>query len=230
MAAIAYFSFIGILFYACIEMGSAAKAIAPFVIMIASLLLCFAVVKLKLKKNIVHYTGCLQMTELSALISLYAAGNYYTVRELSNRLFHLNMQAGDSIPFGWIFWLFTILIPFIYLARGIQKKDAMLIRVGLILFAAIVFTIRYYHSLLPIEVMMVAGGLLLLIISYCLMKWLHQPKYGFTSRELISKNTADKLNIESLVIAQTFKPGTDAADNTKFGGGSFGGGGASGDY
>ena len=61
------------------------------------------------------------------------------------------------------------------------------------------------------------------------MKWLHEPVHGFTSREVSLMNELDKLQIESLIIAQTFKPGTDTGD-TKFGGGSFGGGGASGEY
>ena len=229
MAAVAYFSLAGTFFYTCVEMGSAAKAIVPFIIMAVSLVTYLAVSRSTIKENNPYYTGCLKMVEISALISLYAAGNYYVVRELSNSMFNLNLQPGDSIPFGWLFWIFTGLIPVIYLIRGIQKKDAILIRVGLILFAAIVFTVRYYHTVLPAEILMTLGGIVLLVISYGLMKWLHEPVYGFTSREISSKNAMDKLQIESLIIAQTFKPGTDPG-GTNMGGGSFGGGGASGEY
>ena len=229
MAAVAYFSLAGTFFYACVEMGSAAKAIVPFIIMAISLVTYLAVSRSTIKENNPYYTGCLKMVEISALISLYAAGNYYVVRELSNSMFNLNLQPGDSIPFGWLFWIFTGLIPVIYLIRGIQKKDAILIRVGLILFAAIVFTVRYYHTVLPAEILMTLGGIVLLVIAYSLMKWLHEPLHGFTSREISSKNAMDKLQIESLIIAQTFKPGTDPG-GTNMGGGSFGGGGASGEY
>ena len=229
MAAVAYFSLVGIFFYTCIEIGSTAKAIVPFIIMAISLAIYLAVVRSAIKKNNRHYTGCLKMIEISSLISLYAAGNYYAVRELSNSMFNLNLQPADSIPFGWLFWVFTILIPVIYLVKGIQKKDSILIRVGLILFAAIVFTIRYYHTVLPAEVLMTVGGIVLLGITYGLMKWLHEPVHGFTSREISSKNAMNKLQIESLIIAQTFKPGTDT-EGTTFGGGSTGGGGASGEY
>ena len=229
MAAVAYFSLAGIFFYACVESGSIAKAIAPFIIMVVSLAIYLAVTRSTIKKNNPCFTGCLKMIEISALISLYAAGNYYAVRELSNSMFNLNLLPGDSIPFGWLFWVFTILIPVIYLARGIQKKDAVLMRVGLILFAAIVFTVRYYHTILPLEIVMTFGGIVLLIISYGLMKWLHEPVHGFTSREVSSKNATDKLQIESLIIAQTFKPDS-GTEGTQFGGGSTGGGGASGEY
>ena len=229
MASVANFSLVGIFFYICVELSGIAKAISPFIIMAISLAIYLAVTRSTIKKNNPYFTGCLKMIEISALISLYAAGNYYAVRELSNSMFNLNLQPGDSIPFVWLFWVFTILIPVIYVARGIQKKDAVLIRVGLILFAAIVFTVRYYHTVLPAEILMTIGGIVLLVISYGLMKWLHEPVYGFTSRELSSKNASDKSQIESLIIAQTFKPGS-GPEGTQFGGGSTGGGGASGEY
>ena len=229
MATVLYLSFIGMVFYTCVEMGSAAKAIAPFIIMIISFLAYIVVLRSKSKKTLLHYTNCLIMIEISSLISLYAAGNYYVVRELSNEMFQLNLKPGESIPFGWLFWIFTAIIPPVYLARGIQQKNVILIRVGLLLFAAIVFTVRYYHMILPLEVAMTVAGIVVFGIAYGLMKWLHEPVYGFTSREISLKNELDKLQIESLILAQTFKPGTDAG-GTKFGGGSFGGGGASGEY
>ncbi len=229
MAVILYFSILAIIFYSCVEMGSAAKAIVPFVIMIVSLVAYFLVLKFKNTAINLHYANCLTMIEISSLISLYAAGNYFIVRELSNELFHLNLREGETISFGWLFWIFTVLIPLLYLVRGVMKKNIILIRTGLLLIVAIVFTIRHYHTILPIEALMTIAGVLILIIAYSLMKWLQEPVNGFTSRMLSSKNEMDKLHIESLIIAQTFKPGTEAA-GTKFGGGDFGGGGASGDY
>ena len=229
MTTVLYFSFLSIIFYTCVKMGSAAKTIVPFIIMIVSILTYISVQKIRSKKTLLHYTNCLTMIEISSLISLYAAGNYFMVRELSNQMFHLYLKPGESIPFGWLFWIFTAIIPIVYLVRGIQKKNVLLIRIGLLLFAAIVFTVRYYHTILPIEIMMTIAGVLIFAIAYGLMKWLHEPVHMFTSRSISSKNELDKLQIESLILAQTFKPGTDAG-GTKFGGGSFGGGGASGEY
>ena len=229
MATVLYLSFVGILFYCCTKLGTAGKAIAPFMIMAASLACYLLVKRSKLKRSLLNYMNCLTMIEIVALISLYAAGNYCVVRELSNEMFDLHLRPLDSIPLGWLFWIFTAIIPVIYLAIGIRNKNTILIRVGLLLVAAIVFTVRYYHSILPIEVMMTVAGILILAIAYGLMKWLRKPVHGFTSNQLSSKNEPGKLQIESLIIAQTFKPGTDVPD-TKFGGGNFGGGGASGDY
>lgn len=227
MAVACYLSLMGILFYGFTGISDSMKTIIPFIIMAASLIVYFMAVTAK--KELLHYGNCLLMVEIAALLCFYAAGNYYTVRELSNSMFDLYLQPGESIPFGWIFWIFTVLIPVLYLVIGIRKKDAVLLRTGLILFAAIVFTVRYYHSLLPVEVIMTIAGIVLLVLAYGLMKWLHKPVYGFTSREISSGNTMGKLQIESLLLAQTFKPGADM-DTPKFGGGDFGGGGASSDY
>ena len=229
MATILFFSFIGMIFYACVEMGSIAKTIAPFIIMIVSFLVYMIVLRSRSSKGFIHYRNCLIMIEISSLISLYAAGNYYVVRELSNEMFQLYLKPGEGIPFGWLFWIFTAIIPFIYLVRGIQKKNVILIRVALLLVAAIVFTVRYYHAVLSVETAMTIAGILILAIAYGLMKWLHGPKYGFTYAAVSKKNELDKLNIESLLISQTFVPGT-SPDGTEFGGGDFGGGGTSGEY
>ncbi|MBK6634698.1 MAG: hypothetical protein IPG38_10605 [Chitinophagaceae bacterium] len=163
------------------------------------------------------------------LICFYAAANYYVVREMSNSMFNLGLKENESIPFGWLFWIFTILIPLVYILGGVQKKDAVLLRVGLIAVAAIVFTVRYYHTVLPVEIVMLLGGIILITVSYALTKWLVQPKNGFTSAEISKRYIIDKMNIEALVIAETFGSNLPANDS-KFGGGSFGGGGASGEY
>jgi hypothetical protein len=229
MAVVLYISLLGILFYSVIELGNTGKAAVPFIIMAASALIYFITGKLRSGEQMLHYEGCLQMILIISLISMYVAGNYFVVHELSDSIFHMNLQPGESIPFGWLFWIFTVIIPFIYLIRGIQSKDVILLRVGLLLIAAMVFTIRYYHTIMPVELVMALGGIILILIGYGMMKYLHEPKFGFTYKDISKKNTLGKLNIESLVLAETFAPGIET-EGTKFGGGDFGGGGASGEF
>jgi uncharacterized membrane protein YgcG len=129
-----------------------------------------------------------------------------------------------------VFWITTVLIPLIYIFLGIYKKDRILLRAGLILVAAIVFTIRYYHSVAPLEVVMTFAGIGMIAIAYFLIRFLKTPKNGFTSEE-VDEGEMDALQLESLVIAQTFnKAGAPAKDGFEFGGGDGGGGGASGEY
>ncbi len=231
MAVIAGLALLAIVFFAVIRLGEMAKAVTPFIIM-----LCSALLYLFAKKQLVTgqrklYTNGWLLLSVTALVCVYVAGNYFVVREASIAMFNLDLKPGEDIPFGWLFWIFTIGIPVLYIARGIQKKDAVLLRTGLLLVAAVVCTVRYYYHLLPLETAMVVGGLLFTAIAYALIKYLHEPKYGFTHKEADEAFFMDKLQVESLVIAQTFGGPTQPVDTgTQFGGGSGGGGGASGQF
>jgi len=129
-----------------------------------------------------------------------------------------------------LFWFLTFIIPCFYVLWGLQKKDVLLLRVGLLLVAAIVFTIRFYYTVLPIEVVMTLIGLILIGIAYAVTQYLKEPKYGFTFAASTDKYLFDKINVEAIVIAETFTAVQPIDNNTSFGGGSFGGGGASGDF
>jgi hypothetical protein len=230
MSVVTTLSFVGIVFFTCNQIGGVVKAIVPFVLMAVSALLYFGAKKLAKMPSQIHYTQCSKMVEITSLLLLYISGNYFAVRELSDAMFGLNLSPSDTIPFGWLFWLFTFLIPGIYLLFGIRLKDVVLLRVGLILFAAIIFTVRYYHAVMPIEVLMTLGGMLLLTVSYLLIRWLKIPRHGFTSAEIQPSKTELPIQIESLVIAETFAAPATSTNATQFGGGSFGGGGAGGEF
>ena len=212
-------------------MGSLAKAVTPFVLMIASALVYFFLQQqIKAGKN-KFYTNGLLVISVVALVCFYAAGNFFVVREASIALLNMDLKEGESIPLGWLFWIFTIAIPLLYMARGIQKKDVVLLRTGLLLVAVIVFTVRYYYHVMPAEVAMLIGGIVFIALAYALIKYLQEPKYGFTYKEQNDQFLMDKLSVESLVIAQTFSgPSLPTDTGTQFGGGSGGGGGASGEF
>lgn len=147
-------------------------------------------------------------------------------------MFPSDGKPEGSLPMGWIFWIFTILLPVIYIYRGIIKKNIWLIRVGLLLVAAMIFTIRYYHPVLPVETAMIGGGILLLLTAYALISFLQVPKYGFSDEENGEQNEPAVMNLESLAIAQSFDSGLpeDNSSQTRFGGGSGGGGGAGSEF
>jgi hypothetical protein len=228
---IAYLAILGVLFCACTEIGGVAKVVVPFVIMGASAI-CYVLVKMLSKKTALrYYKNCLQIITVAALLTFYISGNYFVVRELSNTMFDLNLLPGQTIPFGWAFWIATGVIPFGYLFIGIKNKDVILIRVSLLLFATTIFTIRNYYAIAPIEIAMTAAGILLIAGCYALIRFLREPKYSFIYKELYSDNPIDKLQVESLLIAQSFSnQAIPPSGGTKFGGGDFGGGGATGEY
>ncbi|MBC7887335.1 MAG: hypothetical protein H7Z13_05555 [Ferruginibacter sp.] len=230
MGAVLYISLLGIFFFVCTRFGPLGKAIVPFVIMAISAIIYLLVNKAKRLKVNQLYSNCLVVVSLAALLSFYFSGNYYVVRELSNTVFNLNLAQNESIPFGWLFWIFTVVIPLFYLVKGIQKKDIVMIRVALLLVAAIIFTVHYYYTVASIEAIMTTAGVLLMVVSYGLTRYLDTPKYGFTILEIAPQDATGKLQIESLLQVQSLTGKSAGSDGNNFGGGSFGGGGASGEF
>ncbi|WP_343704701.1 hypothetical protein [Chitinophaga sp.] len=175
-----------------------------------------------------YYGNMLQLLQVAALAMLYVVGNYFVVKETRNELFG---TAAGAMPAGWLFWLLTVLMPVIYIYLGIRKKDKVLLRTGLVLIAAVVFTIRYYYSVLPLETAMAMGGAAMMLLAYALLRYLAVPKHGFSSEVTDEAETLKGLQIaESLVIAQTFKEVPQPGGGFEFGGGTSSGGGAGAEY
>jgi hypothetical protein len=233
MSGVACVAFLAFLFFTYTRMGESTKASAPFVMMMVSFFIYFISSRNKNQPAFKYYSGCLLITEIVALVCFYAAGNYYVVREASIVVFHLDLKENESIPFGRLFWIFTIVIPLIYLARGIQKKDVLFLRIGLILIPAAVLTVRYYYHILPVEIAITLCGSLMIGFSYFLIRYLRQPHYGITNEQPVEKNQAEIHQLEALVVAQSFghsKPHSSETPTVTFGGGSGGGGGAGGEF
>ena len=121
-----------------------------------------------------HYRINGIIIEITLLAGFYLAGNYFAISEMSNQFFH-SLKENETISLGWLFWVFTVTIPLVYIWWGVKKKDIVLIRVGLILIAVMVFTIRFYHAVLRLETAMVLGGIfLLLFLMHLQNTWQHQ--------------------------------------------------------
>lgn len=230
MAMLAYVALMVFVYFFYTGLGSFAMATVPLVLMMVSAILHFAMTKLQKKETLLFYHSCCKWVLVLTLFSFYASGNYFIVKELGDSLFGVTDGASSALPFGWLFWIFTVAIPPAYIVYGIVKKNLVFIRTGLVLIAAAVFTVRYYYDIMSAELLMFIAGTLLVAIGYALIKALHTPRLGFTANKPLTANK-DVLNIEALIIAQTFAKGT-AAENSgvQFGGGSGGGGGATGNY
>ncbi|MDT3402526.1 hypothetical protein [Mucilaginibacter terrae] len=205
------------------------SAILPFVMMLASAGIYWFCVKLYSDERAKYYQTCLDVAQIVALVALYLSGNYFVVQQLGGEL--MGAKPGAPVPFGFIFWIWTLLLPIAYIARGVQKKDVILLRTGLLLIVASVFTFRNYYHVLPAETAFTIGGIILLAISIVVIRYLKTPKHGITYADLNRRNLMANLNIESLIVGETFAktPGAQVA-HTRFGGGSAGGGGSSGEF
>lgn len=229
MAILCYLSGFLFLFLLYTRFGTFAKTTAPFMLMAVSAAFFFVMKNAYKKAGTIFYKPSLRAVMLLALITFYVCGNYFAVKELSNQMFDLQLGLHDTIPMGWLFWIFTAIIPPAYIFYGIKNKDLLFIRTGLLLIAVTIFTVRYYYSVLDVEVAMVVAGVILIAISYTLIRYLKTPKYGFTFANT-GYAAKDMLNAEALIVAQTFGEKATVDSGVQFGGGSSGGGGATGSF
>ncbi|MEP7279279.1 MAG: hypothetical protein ABI813_11595 [Bacteroidota bacterium] len=231
MAGIACVAALAIVYLGVIRLGETARVLAPFVVMLAAAGIYWFVQKLRTKEYARYYSNGLVVASVVTLVCFYLAGNYYMVMEA--QAYRLSAFSKDraTLSFGWVYWILTLAIPIIYLARGLQKKDLVLLRVGLLLVACTALTLHYYYHIMPAETILVIIGILLIALAYSLIKYLHEPRHGFTHKETGDPSFMDRLQVESLVIVETLG-GQRAQANagTQFGGGTGEGGGASGGF
>jgi len=227
MAAACCFCLFAFIFFTWASLIASGLTTAPFIMMLVAgggYWLSYTSMS-----KFVDHENCFTVAQIVCLVTLYAAGNYYIIQKLSD---DLNGQVNSVVPFGSFFWVWTIMVPFVYVGLGIRKKDVIMLRTGLLLTAAAVITFRTYFHVLPLDMALTIGGALLLGIAYGIIRYLKTPKYGFTYTESQGEHMTDRLKVESLLVAESFSSHTPApADNSvKFGGGDFGGGGSSGNF
>jgi hypothetical protein len=226
MALVAYGALVYLTFHLMITSGAFGSII--FVMMILSAITYFFIRWLSGDDSLRHYHSCFWVLRTAALLSFYLSGNYYVVHNINASL----RGEEAAVALRWLWWAFTGIVPVVYIVAGIRKKDTILLWTGLGLIAASVFTIRYYYPILPAELAMIAGGSVLIVGAYGLIRYLHPPKHGFTSKAPDEPHPLENPLVESLILAETFTstPSQPPDQAGRFGGGSGGGAGAGGTY
>ncbi len=239
-------------FYAAVFDGmlqfSWGKAALPFVLMAVSVGL-FMVVR-RIDKS-PYYADALNLAQWLALIVLAAAGNYFIVRELNGLL--IDRMPGQPTPANapwsgipeitlpWLFWLLTFAIPTTYLYLGLSRKNRMLIILGGLGLIAAVMTVHEHTGLLPLNVALTLGGLVLIGLAVVIIRFLRQPatseehpasyRNGFTDDPDYESPDQFFVNVATATAAQSATGASPPPkDGVQFGGGNFGGGGSEGKY
>jgi len=231
MNAITCLAFLSIVFFTWKSIGAFGITTMPFIMMIVSGTMYILSFQLNKKTEASYYQNCLIVVQTISLIALYAAGNYYIVDELSGQI--NNTAIRGQIPFGWFFWIWTMVLPFTYIFKGIYNKNTILLRIGLSLIVASIVTFRNYHHILSTEAALTLGGIILIAVVYGAIKYLKSSPHGFTYTDTGKADIMDRIKVESLIIGETLghtPNAAPAASNNKFGGGDFGGGGSGGSY
>lgn len=177
-----------------------------------------------------------------AILTCYAGGNNLAVRELSQSLFDLSLATNEDIPLALVFYGYSFGFPIFCIAWGLRQHDRLFLHMGLVLAGFAVFTYKYYHHGIPLEIGMVIGGVILLGVAIAALKWFRHPRFGISSQSQESFQPEGAQNLEGLAALANISghgtthqnPGGDEPIAEGFPdkglqgeGGKFGGGGAS---
>lgn len=201
MSVIALLCLLLFIYFACSGWG---QAVASFVMMGVSWAVYYVLTGMERLYPI--FRNCIYYLRLVALLTLYAAGNYYMLSKAAVR-FQDNTYVVIGGPLGIFYWIWTLGLPVAYIAIGIVRKHLMLVRTGALLVIAGILTFRYFHSLLPAEIALTLGGIICILLASVLLTRLKEPKYGFTAQRGFSGY--DKKSVELLLEDKMTKPAGD---------------------
>ena len=207
--------------------SSIGRLLLPFAVMAASGALLLALRRLPARADYFYYRSAGLVLRTLGLAVLYLAGNYLVVREGNAELLGGGRPSAE-IPLAFLFWMLTAGIPVLYVALGLRRHDRLLLNMGLLALAFSIFTLRTYHHLLPPAVASAIGGALLLAGALLALRYLRQPRYGFTAAA--DEDAEPHVNLETFITAQTAHAPAAPEAGFQFGGGHSGGGGAEGQY
>jgi len=200
------------------------KMLAPFAFMAVAGAV-YALVRGKSEQfHFLYWANCYWIWEVSALILCYLSVNYAVVRSGSEAL----LGSKGEIQFAALFWGFTFLIPLVYLYFSVRQKDRKLLIIGILSVIGAVITFLAYFPIVPTELALLAGGLLLLGVSISLIRYLQIQRHGLTDQP--DAAMPHWLKAQNLVLSQLAQQTLQQSPDLKMGDGDFGGGGAGDKY
>lgn len=206
----------------------------PLFLVVAFIMgICFLLLhRLKGSKKYPYHEDGLTFMEYGTVFIGYGALHYFIL----DKLLWFDGSGGglkDPSLTGWLSWAWTILIPPLLLNWSIRKKNIPYFRISLILLFAMILFLQYHFHLIDHEWAALLIGILLISISYMVIKHLKTNNSEFTDDP--GTNDTGWLLTETLAISAGFAaqasgiPQT-GPNHTQFGGGDFGGGGAGGQF
>lgn len=218
---------IAFVFISITEYSVIPKALLPFIAFVIAILLYGIYLKLNSIDGFYFYELVFQNLKIFSLVLGYFSLNYMVVREMSILLLNAEVSTGNDIPLAFIFYGTTFIIPILYIVYSLFKKDRIMLFVGIATFGYSIFTIRYYHQLMPIEVALVVGGIILFLIAYLSIKRLEFKETGLTFIADRGSNSSLLKNAQALIVStQVPNAPVQPQSEMPFGGGGFSGGGA----
>jgi hypothetical protein len=191
----------------------------------------FLLVRHLLKNNNpTFYLRGLQLLQYALAICGYGCFHLAAAESLYAEYPNGNDWGNPQSPMLVFYWSWTILVPILILLRGIFLRSRPWIRIGIVLLLSLLVFIQMHEHPIPDELAAFIIGLLLVVLTYFIIKFLKTNDSVFNDRP-----GSDSAGLNSLVPALligSLHPATanQAGNHTQFGGGSFGGGGAEGEF
>lgn len=181
------------------------------------------------------YVWSLETMRLAAWAGIYLDVNLFAHRLLWREW--LGWTPGESLfPWGDHFCaLLTAILPIAALAMGIGRRDRALLWFGVVSSILSILTLKYYVHFGHLAEELTAAGLLVAGLAFGLLRWLRSGSMrcrgAFTAEPLLEPRLYG-FDAEALAAIQPLAPEARVpqAEGFKPGGGTFGGGGASGGY
>jgi hypothetical protein len=204
----------------------------PFVMLFLAIGIYSIYNKLSQSPKSYYYKNSLQIAKVFSLILGYASVNYLVVRQLSEELMGLVLVGNKDIPFSFLFYGLTFIVPVLFIVCSLYKKDRTMLIIGFLTLGFSFYTIRYYYSLMPVEIALILGGTILFGLTYFFIKKIKDKEVGVTFKRDRNADSNALLNVQALIINSQLdlKPVETVNQNMPFGGGDFSGGGSGGSF
>jgi MFS family permease len=130
----------------------------------------------------------------------------------------------------------TALVPVIYLAIGLRSRRYVFLTLGAATAAVSLVTLRYYVHLAPLWVILILAGAALIALVSGLRRYLDsgagKERHGYTAEPLFEEMGRRRMLEAGAAVLSLSPEARPLHEEPKFagGGGSFGGGGASGEF
>lgn len=220
-----YIAIIAVIFLYFVDYIQFGSTLLPFVFLLFGIATYILAKKVKQKIKLPYYYIGLLFLESLGLLLIYFSMNYFVVNELSKEINSTKMK----IPMAWLFYAFTILTPLFYLFYGIKTKNKPMLWIGGCTMAFTIFTIRFYHHLLPPAIALTLAGIILFAIAFFAIRKLKNKESGVTFLPDKFETTNTLVTLETLATASQFGIKTEVQTPKSpmdFDGGGFSGGGA----
>ncbi|GEM_PF-330004 len=209
--------------------------IAPLVMMLFAVLLLFGFIYIKKHRiKTLYYFKLVQTVIYYSYILFYLSGNIWAIN-----YFSYYFSNSDSIDFGlldnvlsYCYWLFTFIVPLIYIYRSIKVRDKGWLWIGIATLFYSFYNLIGLTNFLSTAWWLTLSGALLFGCTLWIIAKLKHRQTGLTFEVDQLNDDPTFINAEALIVTAHLglKPEVNQESSSNFGGGGFSGGGAGGSF